>query len=152
MKWPYALLVVVVLAAFVVFYVRSRGAEMAMSADLDRTIVQSYVQNCAKGAYEEAYSLLSTGYRAEVSLADFKEAHEKRRLQKGTIGSCRLLRDQVLRTLFSTKRDVLMMYELFYGDRRETAWIKLEEEQKGRFFIEGTYRENAGETLDFVLW
>ncbi len=152
MKWFWIGTGTAALIAFIVFFVRSRGGEAIMASELDQNIVQPYIRAVADGDYRNAYERLSMGYRREVPFEKFKGAHEKRRIEKGVIRSCRMIRDQVLHNLFSRKRDVLLMYELFYGDRRDTGWVKLEEEERDRFAIEGTYRENAGETLDFVLW
>lgn len=152
MKWFWIGMGTAALIAFIVFFVRSRGGEMVITAELDRQIVQPYIQAVAGGDYRKAYERLSTGYRREVPLEKFQGGHEKRRKEKGVIRSGRMIRDQVLHNLFSSKREVLLMYELFYGDRRDTGWVKLEEEDEGRFSIEGTYREGPGETLDFVLW
>lgn len=70
----------------------------------------------------------------------------------GTVLAARMIRDQTLHTLFSSKREVRLYYELNYKNKKLTGWVILEEEEKGRFAIEGTYRETAGESLDFVLW
>ena len=152
MKWFWIGMSTVALVAFIVFFVRSRGGEAIVASELDQKIVQLYIKAVAEGDYRSAYERLSKSYCDEVPFEKFKGGHEKRRIEKGVISSCRMIHDQVLHNLFSSKRDVQLMYELFYGDRRETGWVKLEEEEKNRFAIEGTYRENAADTLDFYLW
>lgn len=153
MKWIWIGLGAAAFIAFVVFHVRSRGGEMVMAAELDQKIVQPYIRSVASGDYESAYMMLAEGYRREVSLEKFQGAQEKRRVEKGTVTNARLHLDQVLRTLFSSKREVRLFYKLQYtGGGEETGWIILEEGERNVFSIEGTYRENAGETLDFVVW
>ncbi len=152
MKWLWIGLGAVGLAAFFVFYLRSRSGEMTMAVDLDRRIVQPYIKAVADGDYPSAYELLSQGYRREVPFEKFRAAHEKRRSERGTVSSTRLVSDQVLRTLFSSRRTVRLLYQLDYSGTFDTGWVQLEEEDKDRFAIEGTYRENAAETLDFIVW
>jgi hypothetical protein len=152
MKWVWLGLGGLGFIAFFVFYVRSRGGEMVMTAQLDQTIVQPYIRAVASGDYESAYMMLAEGYRREVSLEKFRGAQEKRRAVKGTVIEARLYLDQVLRTLFSSKREVRIFYKLRYQSGEDTGWVILEEGEKNVFCIEGTYRENAGDSLDFVVW
>jgi len=152
MKWLWIGLGATVLVAFFVFFVRSRGGEMVMTAELDEQIVQPYIRHVAEGDYIRAYALLSEDYRKEVPLEKFREGHDKRKLEVGTISACKMIRDQVLHNLFTPKREVRLMYEIYYGEKRHTGWVGLKEEETDRFAIDGTYRETAADSLDFLLW
>ncbi|WPL16400.1 hypothetical protein Thiowin_01354 [Thiorhodovibrio winogradskyi] len=152
MKWLVTGLVVVLLIAFLVFFIRSRGGEMVMLADLDKQIVQPYIAMVAADEYDRAYDLLSEDYRKEVPLETFSAGHEKRQQEKGVISANELIRDSVIYNLFSTKREVRLKYVLYYGDNRETGWIILQEEDTDQFAIDGTYYESVGDSLDFRLW
>lgn len=143
---------IVLLAGFIVFHFRSRTGEMVMAGDLDKNIVQPYIAAVVAGDYQRAYSFLASSYRREFAFEKFSAAHAKRRTEMGTVLAARMIRDQTLHTLFSSKREVRLYYELNYKNKKLTGWVILEEEEKGRFAIEGTYRETAGESLDFVLW
>ena len=152
MKWLGLALGIVASIGFVVFFVRSRGGEMKMSGELDRSLVQPYVKAVSAGQYSEAYALLGKEYRRKVSFEKFQSALEKRHAERGTLREARLLHDQVLRTLFSKKRTVRIYYRLDYPKAPEEVCVELEEDEKDHFAIVGTYRQGAGETLDFVVW
>ncbi len=152
MKWFWIGLGATALIAFFVFFIRSRGGEMVMTANLDQEIVQRYVGHVAEGAYVRAYALLSEDYRKEVPLEKFREGHEKRKAEVGIITSCTLIRDEVLYNIFSPKREIRLKYEFFYEEKRHTGWVKLREEETDRFAIDGTYRETVGDSIEFMLW
>lgn len=152
MKWLVTGLVVVGLIAFLIFFIHSRGGEMVIAADLDKQIVQPYIDLVAAGDYARAYELLSVDYRKEVPLETFATGHEKRKQENGIISANELFRDHVIHNLFSPKREVRLKYFLFYGERRETGWVILQEEDTDRFAIDGTYYESVGDSLDFRLW
>ncbi len=152
MKALIAGITVLLLAGFTVFFIKSRGGEMVMNTELDEKLVQPYVSLSAAGEYQQAYKLLSKDYRKEVSLEEFSRGHLKRKQEKGVITSIRMIRDEVLYNLFSSRRNVRLYYEIYYGEKRETGWIQLTEDEKDFFTIDGTYRETASGSLEFVLW
>jgi hypothetical protein len=152
MKWLMIGLGVTALVTLFVFFMRSRGGEMIMTGALDEQIVQRYVRHVADGDYVSAYALLSVDYRKEVPLEKFSEEHQKRKREMGIISSCKMIRDKVLHNLFSPRREVLLMYEMYYDNQRHTGWLKLREEETDRFAIDGTYRKTAGDSLEFMLW
>ncbi len=152
MKWFWIGLGAAALIAFFVFFIRSRGGEMVVTAQLDVHIVQRYIRHVAEGDYVRAYALLSEDYRKEVALQTFREGHEKRKGEMGIISACKMIRDEVLYNIFSPKREIRLKYEIIYGDQRHTGWVKLKEEETDRFAIDGTYRETAGDSLEFMLW
>ncbi len=152
MKWLVAGLGVGLLIAFLVFFIRSRGGEMVMLADLDKQIVQPYIALVASGDYDRAYALLSRNYRKEAPLEAFSEAHDRRKQDKGLISANELIKDQLIRSLFSSKREARLKYLLYYGDNRETGWVILKEEDTDQFAIDGTYYGGVGDGLTFRLW
>ncbi|EIC20782.1 hypothetical protein [Thiorhodovibrio frisius] len=151
MKWLWFGLGSAVLVGFVVFLFLGRGAEMLVTADIDTSIVQPYIAYVTKGDYTSAYALLTRDYREEVPLEKFRIGHEKRKADLGTITTSHMIRDRVLYNIFSSKPEVRLKYELYYGKKRRVGWICLEQDND-RFAVDGTYRETAGDTLAYELW
>ncbi len=152
MKWLWIVLGIAALIALFVFFIRGRGGEMVMAADLDAQIVQPYIRAVAEGDTQGAYDMLSEEYRHEVPFEKFRAAIEKRKSQMGVIGQARLIRDKTLHNLFTRRRTIHLGYDLEYDGSRDTGWVILEEGEKDRFVIEGTYRRSASGNLDFVVW
>ncbi len=132
--------------------VRGQGMDQAVAGDIDRGVMADYCRSIAEGRFADAWdTCLSTSYQAEVSRERFVAAHEKRRAEYGALGSCRLLRAQLHRNLFSRTRELDLLYELTYPGRVEREYAKVNDTD-GRWRIEGTYHLSAAETYDFRLW
>lgn len=147
-------LLLLVAAGAAVFWLARRGftADDGIVREADRTVVAEYVRLVGEGRYAEAWErCLAKSYREEVPREKFVAAHEKRRAETGALAGAKLLRQQVSRNLFTRTRTLHLLYELSYPGRTVPEYAVLNDAD-GAFLIEGTYHENAGETLDFLLW
>lgn len=132
--------------------IRGQGRDQVVAAEVDRSVMADYCRLVGAGRYGDAWDgSLSASYRAEVPREKFVSAHERRRAEYGALTSCRLLRADLSRNLFSTTRELHLLYELTYPGRVEREYAKLHDAD-GSWRIEGTYHLNAGDTYDFLLW
>ena len=150
------LLVAVAIAAVIVLAVwaaiRGQGKDQVLASEADRGVVADYCRLVGEGRYAEAWEkCLTASYRDEVPREKFVSAHDKRRAEVGALGGCRLVRADLSRNLFSKTRELHLVYELSYPGRsvRECAVVN---DADGSWRIEGTYRLNAADTYDFLLW
>lgn len=120
--------------------------------ELDEKLVGVYCDLVATEQAGEAYDrCLALGYRQEVSREKFVAAHAKRRQEVGAVLGRKMLHYTETNNLFDGERRTNIRYEIMYAGGPQYYEIVLTDID-GEFKIEGTYRENAGETLDFLLW
>jgi len=120
--------------------------------ELDEKLVGVYCDLVAAEQADEAYDrCLARGYRQEVSREKFVAAHAKRRQEAGAILGRKMLHYTETNNLFDGERRTYIYYEVTYSAGPQYLVVVLTDID-GEFKIEGTYRENAAETLDFVLW
>ena len=134
--------------------------------ELDEKLVGVYCDLVAAGQADEAYDrCLARAYRQEASREKFVAAHAKRRQEMGAILGRKMLHYTETNNLFDGERRTYIYYEITYSAGPQYLVVVLTDDQAatgadvwaltdidGDFKIEGTYRENAGETLDFLLW
>jgi hypothetical protein len=121
-------------------------------AELDEKLVGVYCDLVAAERAGEAYDrCLARSYREEVAREAFIAAHAKRRREVGAVQGRKVIHTQETSNLFDGERRTYLRYEVAYPAGPQYLDVVLTDAD-GEFKIEGTYRQNAGETLDFVLW
>ncbi|HOT00623.1 MAG TPA: hypothetical protein PLY66_06425 [Acidobacteriota bacterium] len=120
--------------------------------ELDERLVGVYCDLVAAGQADEAYDrCLARAYRQEVNREKFVAAHAKRRQETGVILGRKMLHYTETNNFFDGERRTYIYYAITYPAGPQYLVVVLSDID-GDFKIEGTYRENAGETLDFLLW
>lgn len=120
--------------------------------ELDEKLVGIYCDLVAAGRAGEAYDrCLARSYREEVGRDAFIAAHAKRLRETGQVQGRKVIHTQETSNLFDGERRTYIRYEVRYPAGPQYLDVVLTDSD-GDFRIEGTYRLNAGETLDFVLW
>ncbi len=141
-----------VIVALVWASVRGQGKDERVAEEADRTVMAEYLRLVGEGRYAEAWErCLAASYRQEVAREAFVAAHERRRAETGALAGGRLLRASLHRNLFSSTRELHLLYELTYPGRVERQHAVVNDAD-GAWRVEGTYHLNAADTYDFLLW